>query len=173
MFAKHPLVLRFQVLKNKLQPQREICRRLFGKLPRNTSHPMVETSERFFLMGLLQRNVIFIWRLITISWVRFEWTWRPLLHSFCELNTTKVAYFFSYLSSFHPQRVAIGYMTIVTAPAAWFHLAIMWRTWTKLGFVIKHICDQTYIFVSSSTAFGGECFKTSVVLQKKVTDNII
>ena len=57
MFAKHPLILRFQVLKNKLQPQREICRRLFGKLPRNTRHPMVEASERFFLMGLLQRNV--------------------------------------------------------------------------------------------------------------------
>ena len=57
MFAKHPLILRFQVLQNKLQPQREICRRLFGKLPRNTRHPMVETSERFFLMGLLQRNV--------------------------------------------------------------------------------------------------------------------
>ena len=57
MFAKHPLILRFQVLKNKLQPQREICRRLFGKLPRNTRHPMVETSERFFLMWLLQRNV--------------------------------------------------------------------------------------------------------------------
>ena len=33
------------------------CRRLFGKLPRNNRHPMVETSERYFLMGLLQRNV--------------------------------------------------------------------------------------------------------------------
>ena len=29
----------------------------FGKIPRNNRHPMVETSERFFLMGLLQRNV--------------------------------------------------------------------------------------------------------------------
>ena len=28
-----------------------------GKLPRNNSHPMVETSERFYLMGLLQQNV--------------------------------------------------------------------------------------------------------------------
>ena len=33
------------------------CRRLFGKLPRNNKHPMVETFERFILIGLLQRNV--------------------------------------------------------------------------------------------------------------------
>ena len=32
-------------------------RRLFGKLPRKNRHPMVKTSERFFLMGLLPRNV--------------------------------------------------------------------------------------------------------------------
>ena len=32
-------------------------RRLFGKLPRKNRHPMVKTSERFFLMGLLPRHV--------------------------------------------------------------------------------------------------------------------
>ena len=30
---------------------------LFGKLPRNSRHCMVETSERFLLMGLLQQIV--------------------------------------------------------------------------------------------------------------------
>ena len=36
---------------------KRICRRLFGKLPRNNRHCMVETFERFVLIGLLQRNV--------------------------------------------------------------------------------------------------------------------
>ena len=31
-------------------------KRLSGKLPKNTRHPMVETSERLFLMRLLQWN---------------------------------------------------------------------------------------------------------------------
>ena len=62
---QHLLILRFQVLKSKLQPSlRNLsvkcklnCKCLFGKLPRNNRHPMVETFERFVLMGLLQRNV--------------------------------------------------------------------------------------------------------------------
>ena len=33
------------------------CRRLFGKLRKNNRHPMVETSEAFFLMKLLQQNI--------------------------------------------------------------------------------------------------------------------
>ena len=33
------------------------CRRWFGKLTRNNRHPMVKTSERSFLMGMLPCNV--------------------------------------------------------------------------------------------------------------------
>ena len=43
------IFLRFQLLKDKPQSQCKLnCQRLSQKLLKNTRHPIVETSERFF-----------------------------------------------------------------------------------------------------------------------------
>ena len=49
------------------------CRCLFGNWPRNNRHAIVETSDRFFLTGLLQRNVKSSRLEVFLSLLHFFW----------------------------------------------------------------------------------------------------